>query len=179
MAVPVPASLTPWGASRPCPRSWAVPLHIFMTAALTRRNREVCTSAWLATPAAEGLTHGAFDLLNALRYSVLVPASRPSLAPRDECAVVLSYLHICLGLVLPALVQAAAEARLFREHQHQRQRLGLALEKGWQLRLYSAIDGLREAVDGPAAVLALWVLLGILFDVSVVASVVEALAKDG
>jgi len=35
-----------------------------------------------------------------------------------------------------------------------------------QAAIYSLIDGIREAVDGPLLLLAAWILLGLLFDCS-------------
>jgi hypothetical protein len=157
--------LTEAGHVVACLCSWAVPLDVFMAVLLTRRNAEVCASPALSSPAAQALTHQAYGALRTLRAAI-VPASRASLSPQDECVHVLTYLHLAVGFVLPALAMAAGEARLFERHQRQRQHAGLLPEEGWHCRFYGAVNEYLAALNGFTAAAALWVLLGILFDVA-------------
>lgn len=98
-----------------------------------------------------------------------VPILLPGLASREpaaECAEVLTYLQLMLGVALPALVQAALEAHLFEQHQQQRQQLGLPPERGLQACMYRGIRCLVQAVDGTAWVAALWALSSVLLEAS-------------
>ena len=89
-------------------------------------------------------------------------------APRHPPLPSRRYLDLVLGCLLPALVQAAAEARLYAEHSEERRREGLPPEKGWQARLHGELVGLAEALHlaWPQAVVMLWVALGVAFDLS-------------
>lgn len=79
----------------------------------------------------------------------------------------LTYLQLLLGLVLPALGQAVLQARLFQRHNEQRRLAGVAAENGWAARAYACVSDVTNVLDGPGVTMALWVLLGIIFDVAV------------
>lgn len=71
-----------------------------------------------------------------------------------------------LGFLLPALVHATLEVRLFARHQQQRRRTSLAAEAGWQAAVYESLAGLLDVLAWPQAVLAVGVLLSICFYLS-------------
>ena len=77
-------------------------------------------------------------------------------------------VRLLLAVLLPAVVQAALEAALFGQHQRERQRAGLPPERGWQASTYALLGRVADALDGPSLAAALWVALGVLFDLSVV-----------
>lgn len=81
--------------------------------------------------------------------------------------------QVVLGFLLPAIVHAMLETRLFTQHQQQRRRAGLAGESGWQATqaaVYRSLAGLLEVLAWPQAMLALGVLLSICFDLSLLAA---------
>lgn len=56
---------------------------------------------------------------------------------------------------------------MFQAHQRLRQQQGLPPERGLQARLYAAIAETADLLDWPLLVLFAWLLMGILFDASV------------
>jgi len=126
----------------------------------------VCEARALADPAAQSLTHRAYSFLAAARFSLL-PGPADTLSAAQECGALLAFVQLSVTVVVPALVQAALEAGLFMQHQVQRQQLDLLVEGGMQVRLYDTIRATAEACDWPVAAAALWVLLGLLWDLSV------------
>lgn len=140
-----------------------------MAAALIPRFPECCTTAALASPAAQQLSRQAYRMLGTLRFSLLLPSSLPNLPPAGECAVLMTFTHMFLGLALPSLAAVVIEAALFRQHQRQRQRAGLAPERGWDALLYGALGSLLD-LDWVFWAAAAWLMAGILFDVALLAS---------
>lgn len=63
--------------------------------------------------------------------------------------------------------QAAVESALFSDHQQQRQQAGLPPEGKLQARLYRWLNEMTVALDGPAAFVAVWVMLGMLWELAV------------
>lgn len=47
---------------------------------------------------------------------------------------------LCLRTQMAVMMEAAAEARLFRLHQRQRRQAGVPPERGWQASLYNTIS---------------------------------------
>lgn len=127
-------------------------------------NERICGTAPLAEPATRTLLHCAYAWGAALHFT-LVPGPPDALQPQQECTVVLSFAQLSLGLALPAVAQLVAETALFQQHQRQRRRRGLPPEGGPQAALYHWAAELA-AVDGPAVVVCLWMLLGVLWDVA-------------
>lgn len=140
-----------------------------MAAALIPRFPECCTTAALASPAAQQLSSRAYRMLGMLRVSLLLPETLPNLPPAGECAVLMTFTHIFLGLTLPALATALIEAALFRQHQRQRQHAGLTPERGWDALLYGALGSLLD-LDWVFWAAAAWLMAGILFDAALLAS---------
>lgn len=79
------------------------------------------------------------------------------------------YLDLTLGCLLPALVQAAAETRLYVQHCAERRRAGLPRERGWQARVHDELADLAQGLSWPQVAVMLWVALGIAFDLSLLA----------
>lgn len=98
------------------------------------------------------------------------PAPAQALPPAGKCSAVLTYSRLLLGVLLPAALEAATELRLYREHQRERRLAGLPAERcsGTQARLYAVLGRLRDALHGPTAVVAVWVAMGLLFDLVLV-----------
>ena len=90
----------------------------------------------------------------------------PVLSSPPRC----SYLDLTLGCLLPALVQAAAETRLYVQHSAERRRLGLPRERGWQARVHDELAELAQALSWPQAAIMLWVTLGVAFDLALLAA---------
>lgn len=117
---------------------------VVVSAAHIARASTTCGCAALTSEPLRQLFHGAFVMLNSLTTLLLLP-STPCIAalegtpPAGQCAAVLSYLQLSLGLVAPALAQAALEARLFSQHEAERQCRGLPPERGAHARLYRRI----------------------------------------
>lgn len=162
---PPPPPLSP-----PLARSLALPVHLALALALAARSPDVCASACLSGPAAEQTTRRAFAALSALRVDVFRGAGMPALPAASQCAVVLTYLQVALGFLLPALVHAALECRLFARHQRERRRAGLPPERGLQAAAYEAAAGLLGALSWPQALLALGIALSVAFDLSLLAA---------
>lgn len=122
-------------------------------------NQLICSSAAFASPAAKQMNRWAFELLHMLPLSLqpmLLPRWRPA-RHQGECAAVLSFAQLTLGLVAPALVAATHEASLFRLHQRQRREAGLPAEAGWEAWLYERLAAvLVGAKTLPTVLLGLW-----------------------
>lgn len=140
-----------------------------MAACLIPRFPECCATAALSSPAAQQLSRRAVDVLDALRFSLLLPGTLPRQLSDAACTLMLTWTHLAFGLVLPAMVAAGAEAALFQRHQRQRLRAGLQPEGGWEAKLYGSLWGLRE-LDWILWVTAGWMLAGVVFDAALLAS---------
>lgn len=164
----VPSLLLLWLA-RPVRIGWAVPVQLALTLHCSTYNARTCATraVGLGTPSGRHLMSRTYQLLSVARHITSPPVPHaPILPPEDQCAVLLTFAQLTIALALPALAQAWLESRLFQLHQTQRQRAGLPAETGVQATLYAALSSLREALDGPLLVLALWVSLGLLFDLA-------------
>ena len=93
------------------------------------------------------------------------------LTPAEQCRTVLAWQQLCLSLAAPALVAAAAETRLWQQHEAQRRRQGLPPEGGWQARLYGAIDEWLLGLDWLHVVVLSWLLSSVLHLLAVALSV--------
>ena len=129
-------------------------------------NSTMCSGAALTRPLAQQQTHQLFQLLELASFSPLPVAAK--VQPATECAAVLGYLQLSIGLVLPLLAQAALESSLFQEHQQQRRQCGVRPESGYMQWVFDAIGSLGEALDRVTFPAALWMLLGLLWKLSVV-----------
>ena len=67
---------------------------------------------------------------------------------------------------MPALAQAVLESRLFQRHRQERRREGLPPETGLQAAMYACVHEAWAALDTPLRLVALCLLLGALFDAS-------------
>jgi len=154
--------------------SVALPVQALLTLQILPYHPAICATSKLTSATAQQHTHRAFQLLNSLRFNPLEPA--PTLltevaghAPpstTEECATLMSYFQLSIGLVGPALAQAMIEARLFAVHQQQRQRAQLAREQGWHAGLYAVVLRLLGTMDSLTTAAFLWALHGLLFDLA-------------
>ncbi len=64
--------------------------------------------------------------------------------------------------MLPAILMAVHETRLFLAHAEERRRAGLPAECGWHPWLYRCIGDTLLGLDWPFAAALVWVLLGVL-----------------
>lgn len=138
-----------------------------------------CSCAALASAPLRDLFRGAFVMLNSLTSLLLlgVPPgpTLESMPATGQCAAVLTYLQLGLGLVAPALVQAALEAHLFRQHQAQRARQGLPPERGAHARLYAWVAAaLSAAPEELLIVAAAWLGVCLLWSASLALSSLAA-----
>lgn len=107
-------------------------MQLALVLAAGRHTRLVCSAAALAHPAAQRRTHRLHRLLTSLSGAVVASAAAPAASctpcPVSECVVVITWLRLTVALLLPLLLEASAEARLWRVHQDQRRREGLPPE---------------------------------------------------
>lgn len=118
-----------------------MPAHAAALLSYARHNQLVCSSAALTSPVVQRLTRQTFQSLSLVRLALqpMLVLEQPPLSPEGECAAVLGFAQLAVGLVAPALVAAAHEASLFLEHQEQRLDAGLPPEAGWQAWLYERV----------------------------------------
>jgi len=128
-------------------------------------NPRICAAAPLVHPAAQRATHRLYSMLRLLSSTLPVPAAlhvRPDAAA--ECVTLLSFLQICLGVLLPALATAVSEACLFHDHQQQRLAAGLQPERGPAALLYHTVWRVTLGGSGPFVALFVWLLLAVGWD---------------
>ena len=117
----------------------------------------LCDAASLASPAAQRETGRLLRVLGAPHRLLTFIAPSPPRTPEGDavadCHALLTFLQLWLGLVVPALVQAAAEGALFRHHRRQRRALGLRPEAGAHARLHAVLSELAAGQG--------WVVLGL------------------
>jgi hypothetical protein len=145
--------------------SWALPVQLLVVINCVAFNPTMCSATALAHPAAQQPTHQLFQLLEMANFSLLPVAAH--VQPAAECAAVLSYFQLSIGLVLPLLAHAKLESSLFQEHRRQRQQCDMPLESGIMPWLYGSVSSLSEALDGITLAAALWMTLGMLWKLSV------------
>ncbi|KAL4431145.1 hypothetical protein ABPG75_006401 [Micractinium tetrahymenae] len=107
-------------------------------------NRSICGTKPLVSPSACMYNQRMFFALNLVRYLLPLavgPLERPS--DNDECVAILLFCQV------PLLIEAMAEARLFRHHQRQRRQGGLPLENDWQAHVYGGIYWLTLGGSAP------------------------------
>ncbi|KAL4451596.1 hypothetical protein ABPG75_007258 [Micractinium tetrahymenae] len=138
-------------------------------------NRSICAAVPLASPGAQDRNDRIFALFSALRF--LLPLSGGVLSPlpassEDACVAVMAFLQassravdLGLGTLIPVLVEASAEADLFRLHQQQRRQAGLPLELGWQASLYSVVSFCTQGASASDRGLCCFALLCACWDV--------------
>lgn len=92
----------------------------------------LCASAPLAAPATQRRTHQLFSLIDLLARAAATSgmAARRAAAPEAECAAVLTWLRLGVGLALPLAYEAVTEAALWQRHEAERQQAGLPREGG-------------------------------------------------
>lgn len=143
--------------------SWSLPLHLLVVTCHRQYSGVACSSAALNGPAAQPTTAALAKVFSMMKlHPAMPPPAAMQPTPAEECHLVLTSLQLMLSLAVPALVQAAVEARLFQRHQEQRQQHGLPLERGIWPALYGAINWLLLCPDWTFLVPAALSLLGAL-----------------
>jgi hypothetical protein len=113
----------------------------------------LCAAASLSSPMARRLTQRALAALSLPHRALLFLSTgrggrgAPDDDPSADCRVVLTFLQLGLGFVLPALAQVVVEGRMLRQHQRERQRAGLPPERGLHARLHAVLGDLLTGVD--------------------------------
>lgn len=144
------------------------PTHLPHPPCSVASNGATCSAAALSDPAALKQTHQLFTLLELANFSLLPVAT--NVHPTAECTTVLTFFQLTAGLVLPLLVHAVLESSLFGAHQRQRQQCGMPPVSGFMQSLYDFVGGLSEALDGVTLAASLWMLMGLLWKLSVALS---------
>lgn len=130
--------------------SLALPIQAAVSLSFTAYTRGLCATSALSSP-------GALRLAGAVRRALHPAAGIMAASPADllaDCAVLLNFLQLGLGLALPALLQAAAEVRCWRVHQAQRAAARLPPEPGRrQARLYAVLGELLFPLGRPVLLL--------------------------
>ncbi|KAL4433841.1 hypothetical protein ABPG75_000282 [Micractinium tetrahymenae] len=117
--------------------SFAVQLALLLAAG--RHTRLVCSAAAFSHPAAQRRTRQLHRLFTSLAGTAVASSASPAApclrSPVDDCATIITWLRLALALLLPLLVEASTEARLWRSHQVQRRQAGLPPEHCGRLQL--------------------------------------------
>lgn len=136
----------------------------------------LCASVPLAHPAAQRTTHQLHRLLGGLAGMAAAGAPTPThsdtpLSAADECAVLLTWLRLCISLIGTLLYEAASEARLWQQHAAQRTAAGLPPERCGAVRgaSYKFVRWLTW--EGPVhAAMVCWLLLALSWHLSSLAA---------
>lgn len=155
-------------------RSWSIPTQYLLLLHVNRSSsiQGLCRAGWLAQADTRWLTGCLYRGLSWLSLLTAMPlrTGQQQLDAACQCAALLRFLRVGLGLLAPLAWQAASEASLFAAHQRRLRAAGLPLERGWNARLYSAVHGLCREPHIPY----LWVLaammLGSCWDLAVMLS---------
>ena len=144
--------------------SLSIVVQLAMAASLSSA-QQLCGAGLLAHPATQRATHEVYQLLSTLAYTLPLPVSAfLSPDPVTQCATVLRWFQIALGLLAPLLWEAAWAARQFQQHQRQQRAQGLAPERGAHAALYGAVWSVtREGSGVPVGAIA-WLLLAVSWD---------------
>jgi hypothetical protein len=142
--------------------------------------QQLCGAGLLAHPATQCATHQVYQLLSSLAYTLPLPVSAfLSPGPVAECATVLRWFQIALGLLAPLLWEAAWAASLFQQHQRQRRAQGLPPERGAHAALYNAVWSVTCEGSGVPVGVITWLLLAVSWDWCASFSVPAALWRWG
>ena len=142
-------------------RSWAFPVQLVVWLGdWLPYVGTVCNHPGLAPPKIQPLLRRAAQLLDAAAHTLqpMLPQNLIVAAPTRaaECSAVVVFLQLT-SLLIPALLKAQHERRLFRLHQRQRAAAGLPLETGFHACVYAACGALPP-LHTPHALL-LWLAL--------------------
>ncbi|KAI7839850.1 hypothetical protein COHA_006413 [Chlorella ohadii] len=139
-----------------------------LVASLLPHTRAGCAGPLMSHPAIQRATHRIYGMLSWVGTPLPLPLA-PMVAPTpvEECAVIVTFFQVGLGLLLPLLWEAVVAARAFAAHQRQRRAAGLPAERGLQAWLYTQVWELCSNTEGgltvPPALLA-WILLAVAWD---------------
>lgn len=155
--LPNPPTYPPLPTPHSC-CSLALPVHLLSAVGMLRHNSTICSGAALAAPAAQQLTSWLFRVLGLLRLSMqpMISASPVGAPPDKECAGLLGFLQLSLGLAAPAVVALSQQVRMFMQHQRERLQQGMPAESGWNARLYGWLGCMCEAAQLGGVLPCLW-----------------------
>lgn len=140
-----------------CPSfpSSACSLSILAQAALVAHSltqaASMCSATQLAAPEAQLLTHRLFVALSpaALFMPLPLPAAPAPRSAPMECATLLRFFQLTIGLLAPLVWQAGSQSALFAAHQRQRAAAGVSPERGFSRLLYGEIEELKDPIILP------------------------------
>ncbi|PRW33146.1 hypothetical protein C2E21_7801 [Chlorella sorokiniana] len=139
-----------------------------LVATLLPHTRAGCAGPLMSHPAVQRATHRIYGMLSWVGTPLPLPLA-PMVAPTpaEQCAVIVTFYQVALGLLLPLLWEAVTSARAFAAHQRQRRAAGLPPERGLQAWVYRQVWELCGNTEGgltvPPALLA-WILLAVAWD---------------
>lgn len=152
--------------------SWAVPAQVVLVLQCTLYNHRTCTASALQHPSARWLTGRAFWVLDTQRLTPLQLPMHGAVDDVAQCATVLTFMQLCFSLLLPAVVQASVECRMFARHQRERAQRRLPPERGWHTALYGACwEALAPGGRNGPPLVFLWACLSLAWDASLMLSV--------
>ncbi|PRW50829.1 non-ribosomal peptide synthetase [Chlorella sorokiniana] len=97
-------------------------------------NSSICSTAPLSNPVAQAATAAIYKALSFLSFCMPIPV-----AAWAECRTLLTFFQLSIGWLAPVLFSGVREARLFQQHQLQRWRAHLPLERGFSAWLYDSL----------------------------------------
>ena len=152
-------------------------MQLAVVAASLSHNSSICAAAPLGRPHAQHLTRQLYLLLLSATSSWVGPApAPPQLSPEQQCAVLLTWLRVSIALLAPLTWQALSETRLFQHHQAQRQRAGLAPERGLHVVVYSVVASLSQGAGAAHVAVVSWLMLVLSWTLCVVMASPPAVA---
>lgn len=115
-------------------------MHVAVAVTAWPFNAGICATAPLAHDVAQACTHRIYAALSCLSYVLPLPVA-PATRPDEgaQCATILTFLQLSVGTLVPLMMHAVSEARLFQHHQKQRWQAGLPLLGGAQAAAYDSI----------------------------------------
>ncbi|PRW57859.1 steroid-binding 3 [Chlorella sorokiniana] len=160
-----------------CRVSLSVAVQLVLLAACTAQAPLLCTTAPLASPAAQRTTHQVCSILSALARMAAIPAPAAAAdgssssgsqqaSPVVECVTLLTWLRLTIAVLVPLAFEAANEARLWDSHCRSRAAAGLPPEKASRgaTLLYRMARMLAWQEGAVHAALVAWLLLALCWE---------------
>jgi hypothetical protein len=148
----------------------------FLVWTVYRQHPAYCQLACLASSAAQQHTHLVYSWLSVLSYTLPLPLE-PTVqrSPATECAAVLGWMHITIGLLAPLLWEAAAGAKAFARRSARRAassppagmsaaEVAPAGERGLDAFIFRRLAFLADGHVAPALGAITWVLAAFSWD---------------
>lgn len=139
----------------------------FLVWTIARQHPAYCAAPALTSSTARRYTARLYALLALQAYTLPLPLSALVVPDVDaQCATLLTWLLVAIGLVAPLLWEAVGEARLLVQVQRRRSAAGLLPDRGLDPWLLSCADVLAEEGSGLAQVASAWVLAALCWDLA-------------